>query len=214
MTITITRCARQLAASASQEPCGSSAPSIRGGAPHRTPETPFGKPGSESPFSPSVPRGNPVYVIGDSHQLVAAVIARQVRSSDSWRRSLHDGAFRDLSLFHVPPQRNQELPRQRHDANPPHPFAPAPEPPLIPARQRAGLLIVHPTPGQLHHQAAHVLVAGARDSLVVVRVATLIGRRDQADQRPQFAAIPNLSPAKDLGRQDPRADRPDPAQGW
>lgn len=60
-TIAITRARVELAASTSQGPCGSSAPSIRGGAMHRTPETPFRKPGSESPFSPSVPRGHPVY---------------------------------------------------------------------------------------------------------------------------------------------------------
>ena len=56
------RCAlSELAASTSQEPVGSSAPSIRGGVSHRTPETPFWKPGRESPFSPSVPHRNPVY---------------------------------------------------------------------------------------------------------------------------------------------------------
>jgi hypothetical protein len=40
--------ARELAASVSQEPYGSHAPSIRVGVNHQAPETPFGKPGSES----------------------------------------------------------------------------------------------------------------------------------------------------------------------
>jgi hypothetical protein len=34
----------------------------------------------------------------------------------------------------------------------------------------------------LDHQAAHVFIAGARDALIVRRIAALIRRRHQADQ--------------------------------
>ena len=66
--------------------------------------------------------------------------------------------LRPDTVLHVPPQRDQELPRQRHDADLPRPLVPGTEAAVIPLAQRAPPLPPQPQPGQLHDQAAHVLV--------------------------------------------------------
>ena len=45
---------------------------------------------------------------------------------------------------------------------------------LKPLSQGAVWLIPDPTPGELHHEATDMLVAGARDALIVCALATLI----------------------------------------
>ena len=65
--------------------------------------------------------------------------------------------------------------------------------------QRARRLIAHPTPRQLHHQAAHVPIPGARNSLIVGRVAALVRRGHQAGQGTSFPPVLDLPPAEDLG---------------
>ena len=80
------------------------------------------KPGRASPFSPSVHGGEPGVCDGDAHQL-GRPRGAQTEPRLVGRR-LHHRPLRDDAILHQPPERNQELPGQRHNPDPAHPPAP------------------------------------------------------------------------------------------
>ena len=67
-------------------------------------------------FSPTVQRVNPVYMTGDSHQLVIA--RADACSSGCDRVWFQQRAVRHGAGFHIPPQRNEQFPRERDNPNP------------------------------------------------------------------------------------------------
>src|SRR6266849_8934368 len=180
---------------------------------HRTPETAYMKPGSGSPFFRSVPLGNP----GEGRRPAPAwrprVMCADECSDVSGRLGRHDRSFGDFPVFHIVPEGNEQFARQRDNPNAPEPTTPVPKLALIPLGQGAVRLVPDPTPGELHHEATHMLIARARDALIVGALATLIRGRHQAHQAAQLPPVFNLSPPKDFCRQGPGADRTDPAQG-
>src|SRR5262249_23057901 len=102
--------------------------------------------------------------------------------------------LRPLAPLQVAPQRDQQLPRQGHDADLPRPLVPRAEAPRVPLAQRTPRLPTQPQPGQLHDQAAHVFVAGLADPLVAFTPAAVIRHRRQAHQRPQLLAALDAAP--------------------
>src|SRR5262245_15664222 len=113
-------------------------------------------------------------------------------------------------MFHITPERNEQLARQRNDPDTSHSTTAVSKPALIPGCEAAVGLIPHPTPCELHHQTAHVFVPGARVALVVRALAALIWGGNQAHQATELSSVLNLAPPKDLGSQGPRADGADP----
>src|SRR5262249_56917150 len=106
----------------------------------------------------------------------------------------------------------QQLPRQGYNADLPGPFIPGAEASLIPLTQGAAGLPAQPQPGQLHDEAAHMLVARLADPLLPLALAAVVRRRRQPDQGPQFLAILDRPPGKQLQDQDPRPPHPDGLQ--
>src|SRR5262249_41499797 len=88
------------------------------------------------------------------------------RRTDAQLPVLLLGTLGHLPPPQVTPQRDQQLPRQRHDADLPRPLIPRAEAALVPLAQGARRLPAPPQPGQLHDQAAHVLVARLADPLL------------------------------------------------
>ena len=171
------------------------------------------KPGSGSPFFRSVPLGNP----GEGRRPAPAwTSARYVRGRILWvsgRLAFHDRSFGDFPVFHVVPEGDEQFARQRHNPNTSEPTTAVSELALIPLGQRTIRLVANPAPGELHHEASHMLIPGARDALIMVALAALIWGRHEADQAGQLPPIFDVPPPKDFGGQRPRADRADPTQG-
>ena len=141
------------------------------------------------------PRRTPVHPLGRSR-------GAGLRSQRRARR--HD------PLLAIPPQRDHQLARQRHNANAAQAATAGPKPLPIPARQRAVGLPAHPGPRDFHHDPADVFETGPTNPLVVARRAALIGHRT----RPLSA---DLAPCgrvagEELGRQHRRSG-PNPRAG-
>ena len=172
------------------------------------------KPGSGSPFFRSVPYGEPECKAETRTSLVVhASHAPDECVNVSGRLALHDRSFGEFPVFHVAPERNEQLARQRDNPNASQPTTTPSELALIPLREGAGWLVPDPAPGQLHHEAPHMFIAGARDALIVCTLAALIRGRYQTHQAGQLPPVLNLPPPKDFCGQHPGADGADPTQG-
>lgn len=125
------------------------------------------------------------------------------------RLTLHHRSFGDFSVFHIAPKRNEEFARQRDNANAAEPTTPTAKLALIPLGQRAVGLVPEPAPGELHHETAHMFIAGARDALIMRALAALIGSRHQTHQPAQLPPVFDLTPPEDFRGQRPGADRTD-----
>src|SRR5512134_2142767 len=102
--------------------------------------------------------------------------ARHVRRTNrdvSGRVAFDNRSFGDCPVFHIVPERNEQFAGQRDNPNASQSTTATAELAPIPRHQGAGWLIPDPAPGELHHEAAHVLVAGARDALIVRALAAL-----------------------------------------
>ena len=55
-----------------------------------------------------------------------------------------------------------------------------------------------PSPRQSHHDAPHGGISCARDAVFMPHLPALIGRQRESDERPQLAAITDLTPPEDL----------------
>src|SRR5262249_60774931 len=75
------------------------------------------------------------------------------RRTDAQLPVLPLGTLGHLPPPQVTPQRDQQLPRQRHDADLPRPLIPRAEAALVPLAQAPRRLPAPPQPGQLHDQA-------------------------------------------------------------
>src|ERR671929_1429487 len=84
---------------------------------------------------------------------------------------LQDGAGGDEAGLDVAPQGDQQLPRQGHDRDPPHPALRGPDPGREPLAQGALRLEAHPQPGELDHDPSDPRVAGLAHALVAAAVA-------------------------------------------
>jgi hypothetical protein len=115
-------------------------------------------------------------------------------------------------MFRIAPERNEKFARERDNANPPEPTTPSAKLALIPLGQHAVGLVPEPAPRELHHETAHVFIAGARDALIMGAVTALIGSRHQPYQPAQLSSVFDLTPPEDFRGQGPGADRTDPAQ--
>ena len=114
------------------------APPIRIRVWHGSPETACLKPGREAPFFRSVPAWEP----GGLHGA-----PQPARSCERLRDSgFHLGTRGDDPAGAVAPQRNQQFPRECHDADTAEPAALA-KAHAIPATQRTGRLVAQPAPG-------------------------------------------------------------------
>ena len=140
------------------------------------------KPGSGSPFSGSVPRGNP----GLLRRPAPAWPPARTRAPDEFSATASgrlvgdDRSFGDFPVFDVAPKRHEQFARNRDVANPSQPATALAELALIPPGLRAGGLVADPTPRELHHDSTHVLVAGAGNALIVRGLPALIRGRHQA----------------------------------
>src|SRR4030095_14448137 len=99
---------------------------------------------------------------------------RRTNVAVSGRLAFHHRSFGDVPVFHVVPECNEQFAGQRDTPNPSQPTTATSELALIPRGQGAGWLIPDPAPGELHHDAAHVLIAGAGDGLIVRALAHMI----------------------------------------
>src|SRR4029450_7042333 len=128
------------------------------------------------------------------------------------RLTLHHRSCGDFAVFGIAPERNEEFARERDNANAAEPTAPTAKLALIPLGQRAVALVPGAAPGELHHETAHMFIAGARNALIMHAVAALIGSRHQPYQPAQLSSVFDLTPPEDFRGQGPGADRADPAQ--
>src|SRR3712207_5916556 len=81
---------------------------------------------------------------------------------------LQHGAPGDLASRHVPPERDEKLPRHRDDGGLADPAAFAAHAVVEPAAEGAARLVPEPLPGKLDHGPAQARVAGLRDPLLMV----------------------------------------------
>src|SRR3990170_8998918 len=103
---------------------------------------------------------------------------------------LQYGSFRDHPVLQEPPQLNQQLPRQGHDAHLPRARPTAPEAHLIPAAQPAPGLVPQPAPRHLDGDRPDVPAPRLADPLLPARAPALVGRRDEARGRPPLPPVP------------------------
>jgi hypothetical protein len=75
----------------------------------------------------------------------------------------------------IAPECNQQFARQDDDADALHAFPTAPKAVSIPRCQRTVRLMSYPPPRDLHDDVARMRVARARDALIPLHLATLIG---------------------------------------
>ena len=101
------------------------------------------------------------------------------------------------------PERNQELARQRHDADFMPTLAAGVEVLLIPQAECALWLMAQPAPGDFDGHRPHQIIAGLADPLFVVFVAALKGCRGQAGQGAEFAAVMKVAPGEELHDEEP-----------
>src|SRR3990167_8123893 len=116
------------------------------------------------------------------------------------------------AILEVTPQRNEQSPRQRNDADAAHAQAPAGEASLVPLAERALGLEAQPQPGDLDHHGPHPAVARLADALVALAVSAVVGRAHQARKSRHFTPVAKAPPAEELHHQQPGAGRPDRPQ--
>src|SRR5712691_12608363 len=138
------------------------------------------------------------------------------------------GCDEPCALWHDPvlevaPQRNQQFPRQRHDADAAHAQSPGGETRLIPLTECAPWLEAQPQPGNPHDHGSHPAITRLADALVALALSAVVGRTHQAGERGELTPVTKVPPAEELHHQEPgarRADRPqahqmnDPALGF
>src|SRR5688500_15283117 len=78
------------------------------------------------------------------------------------------GTLRDDAGLEIAPEGDQELPRQRHDADLARATRARPELLLVPLGERALGLVAEPRPRRVDRQRAHPAIAGLRDPLLVL----------------------------------------------
>src|SRR6204780_5483791 len=116
-------------------------------------------------------------------------IARANARSPSASRVGQAHALGNDAGLQIPPQRDQQFPRERHRhhlADAPFALAHATE---EPAAQRAVRLEPQPAPCQLQQQAAYARVAVLGDALLALHAPALERRAGQADERRDPAPI-------------------------
>src|ERR687897_2015867 len=94
--------------------------------------------------------------------------------------ALHRGTLDDHAGGHVPPERDQELPGERHDRDLLHAPAVAADPIAVPPGERRVRLVPEPEPRHLDDDRAQPRIAGLRHALLVVDPPALPRRRRQA----------------------------------
>ena len=87
----------------------------------------------------------------------------------------------------IPPERDQELAREGDDADTARAFPPA-KALLIPARQRALALPMHPAPRELHHHRLEPLIPGPANALIACTTRRCRISPARIPAAPQFAA--------------------------
>ena len=107
-------------------------------------------------------------------------------------RSQHR-ARRDDTLLAIAPQRDQQLARQRHDANPAEPPAARAKARSIPTSQLTVGLPPHPTPRQFHQNPSDGFQSGATDPFVVPGIAARYGTGTNPLSAPTSLAIPEIA---------------------
>lgn len=104
------------------------------------------------------------------------------------------------------PERDQQLARERHDADAPHAGAAGREARAVPPTERALRLPAEPSPRELDREGAQVAVAGFADSLLAREIAARAPRAAQPRRCADLASVPKLAPREELRRVDPRPD--------
>jgi len=112
--------------------------------------------------------------------------------------ALHDRAVRNQSGVDKPPQRDDQLARQRHDRDPPDSAFRITDPRVEPSRQAARRLMAEPQPRQFYGVMPSPRIAGLTDPLLAAARAAAVGRRRQADKARDRAPITE-GPVEDLG---------------
>lgn len=105
-----------------------------------------------------------------------------------------DRALRELTELDEAPQRDQQLARQRHDPDLPHPLAAAAEARPVPLRQRTLGLEAKPGPRLLDRPpdpAAAILA----DPLLPLLRSAVVGSGRQSGKRSYLSAVLEASPA-------------------
>ena len=113
------------------------------------------------------------------------------------------GALRQLTAFQVMPERDQQLARQRDDADFMESRAAGAEALLVPLAEGAVGLKAQPAPGDLDRHGPHQGVAGLADTLFMILAAALKGRGRQPGQRADLAAVMEVAPAEELHDVEP-----------
>ena len=126
--------------------------------------------------------------------------------------AVQDRSIRDLSIFEVAPESDEDPPGHGDDATAPGSFAGVGISPLEPAGDRTIPLVVHPAPRDLVGHPSHALVAGLLNSRGVVGFAALPWGRGEARQAPDLAPILELSPGEELHDEQPGALDPNAAE--
>jgi hypothetical protein len=117
----------------------------------------------------------------------------------------HQSSFRKDSGFQIVPERDEQLPRERHDPDLPHATVAFPKLPLVPPRQRAPRLKAQPRSRGLNRERADPPVPRFRDPLLVLEIATLVVRVGQAGETTDLATIPELAPGEEFHHVQPGA---------
>ena len=109
-------------------------------------------------------------------------------------------------------QRHEQLPRHRHHPNAPPTLAAAPNARAKPTTQGTPRLITPPTPGQLRGHPAHMPIPRLGDPLFPRTLAAVIRRWRSTRSAPHLTPILEVTPAKKLPHQPPRAIDPDASE--
>src|SRR5882672_9184991 len=130
--------------------------------------------------------------------------ARDTSTSPPDLRDFQDRTGGDHAGRDIPPQRDHELARDRHNANPARALS-RPEMLPIPLCQGAVRLPVHPIPRQLNADRLEPVIAGATDPLLPRRLPAVVGRRRKAQESADLASIAERAPHQALVEQHRRA---------
>jgi len=101
------------------------------------------------------------------------------------------------------PERNQQLARQRHDANLVEPCAAGAKTFLIPQAEYAVGLMAQPAPGDFDGHGPNQGVTSFANALFMILAAALKGRGGQSGQRTDLAAIMEVAPAEEFHDVEP-----------
>ncbi len=109
---------------------------------------------------------------------------------------LQQGAFGDLAEVGVAPEGDQEFSGQGGDTDLSQAWTAGSKAPVVSEAQLASGLLPQPDPGQVDGDATEVSVAGAADAALATRVPALEGRRGQAHEAADLAAVLEASPGE------------------